>query len=84
MPFWMRSILSPSFEAVIAEPRPGFCQVTSLLDKIGMCDAQMLARFAERIYPTLQVIPDAQTQELAGPAGTATLGFGSTPSSSVS
>ncbi len=49
-----------------------------------MCDAQMLARFAERIYPTLQVIPDAQTQELAGPAGTATLGFGSTPSSSVS
>ena len=49
----------------------------------GMCDAHMLARFAEGIHPTLRVIPDAQTQELAGPAGTATPGFWSTPSSPV-
>jgi hypothetical protein len=29
-----------------------------------MCDAQMLAHFAEGIHLTLRVIPDAQTQEL--------------------
>ena len=43
----------------------------------------MLARFAEGIHPPPRVIPDAQTQKLAGPAGTATPGFGSAPSSSV-
>ncbi len=42
-----------------------------------MCDAQMLARFAEGIHLTLRVIPDAQTQERAAGAGTATPGFGS-------
>ena len=48
-----------------------------------MCDAQMLARLAEGIHPTLRVIPDAQMQELAGPARTATPGFGSASPSPV-
>ena len=47
------------------------------LAKTDTFDAQMLARFAEEIYPPPRVIPDAQTQKLAGPAGPATPGFGS-------
>ena len=33
--------------------------------KTDTLDAQVLARFAEVIQPSLRVIPDAQTQELA-------------------
>lgn len=47
------------------------------LAKTDTFDAQMLARFPEEIHPPPRVIPDAQTQKLAGPAGTATPGFGS-------
>jgi len=53
------------------------------LAKTDTFDVQMLARFAEGIHPPPRVIPDAQTQKLAGSAGTATPGFGSAQFSPV-
>ncbi|MBC7840239.1 MAG: hypothetical protein H7Y39_16635 [Nitrospiraceae bacterium] len=67
----------------VAFIRGGHSRVTSWilpsdeqLAKTGTFDAQTLARFAEGIHPTLRVIPDAQTQELAGPAARRLQGLG--------
>jgi transposase len=42
-----------------------FAKATGQLAKTDALDAQELARFAEVIRPTLRVLPDPQTQELA-------------------
>ena len=63
----VRALVDAALPVIVVNPRQvrDFAKATGQLAKTDTLDAQVLARFAEVIRPTLRVIPDAQTQELA-------------------
>jgi len=63
----VRALMDAALPVIVVNPRQvrDFAKATGQLAKTDTLDAQVLARFAEVIQPSLRVIPDAQTQELA-------------------
>jgi transposase len=63
----LRALVDAALPVIVVNPRQvrDFAKATGQLAKTDTLDAQVLARFAEVIQPSLRVIPDAQTQELA-------------------
>ena len=63
----VRALVDAALPVIVVNPRQvrDFAKATGQLAKTDTLDAQVLARFAEVIQPSLRVIPDAQTQELA-------------------
>ena len=63
----LRALVDAALPVIVVNPRQvrDFAQATGQWAKTDTLDAQVLARFAEVIQPSLRVIPDAQTQELA-------------------
>lgn len=63
----LRALVDATLPVIVVNPRQvrDFAKATGQLAKTDALDAQVLARFAEVIQPSLRVIPDAQTQELA-------------------
>ena len=63
----VRALVDAALPVIVVNPRQvrDFAKATGQLAKTDVLDAQVLARFAEVIQPSLRVIPDAQTQELA-------------------
>ena len=63
----VRALVDAALPVIVVNPRQvrDFAKATGQLAKTDTLDAQVLARFAEVIRPTLRVIPDAPTQELA-------------------
>jgi transposase len=63
----VRALVDAALPVIVVNPRQvrDFAKATGQWAKTDTLDAQVLARFAEVIRPTLRVIPDAQTQELA-------------------
>jgi transposase len=63
----LRALVDAALPVIVVNPRQvrDFAKATGQLAKTDALDAQVLARFAEVIQPTLRVLPDPQTQELA-------------------
>jgi len=63
----LRALVDAALPVIVVNPRQvrDFAKATGQLAKTDALDAQVLARFAEVIRPTLRVFPDPQTQELA-------------------
>ena len=63
----MRALVDVALPVIVVNPRQvrDCAKATGQLAKTDTLDAQGLARVAEVIRPTLRVIPDAPTQELA-------------------
>ena len=63
----VRALVDAALPVIVVNPRQvrDFAKATGQLAKTDTLDAQVLARFAEVIQPSLRVIPDVQTQELA-------------------
>jgi transposase len=63
----LRALVDAALPVIVVNPRQvrDFAKATGQLAKTDTLDAQVLAHFAEVIRPTLRMIPDAQTQELA-------------------
>jgi transposase len=63
----LRALVDAALPVIVVNPRQvrDFAKATGQLAKTDTLDAQVLARFAEVIQPTLREIPDAPTQELA-------------------
>jgi transposase len=63
----VRALVDAALPVIVVNPRQvrDFAKATGRLAKTDTLDAQVLARFAEVIQPSLRVIPDVQTQELA-------------------
>jgi transposase len=63
----VRALVDAALPVIVVNPRQvrDFAKATGQLAKTDTLDAQVLARFAEVIQPSLRMIPDAQTQELA-------------------
>jgi len=63
----LRARVDAALPVIVVNPRQvrDFAKATGPWAKTDTLDAQGLARFAEVIQPSLRVIPDAQTQELA-------------------
>lgn len=63
----VRALMDAALPVIVVNPRQvrDFAKATGQWAKTDTLDAQGLARFAEVIQPSLRVIPDAQTQELA-------------------
>ncbi|MGH7256132.1 MAG: IS110 family transposase [Nitrospirales bacterium] len=63
----LRALVDAALPVIAVNPRQvrDFAKATGQLAKTDALDAQVLARFAEVIQPTLRVLPDPQTQELA-------------------
>lgn len=63
----VRALVDAALPVIVVNPRQvrDFAKATGQWAKTDALDAQVLARFAAGIRPTLRVIPDAQTQELA-------------------
>ena len=66
-PLLVRALVDAAWPVIVVNPRQvrDFAKATGQLAKTDTLDAQVLARFAEVLRPTLRVILDAQTQELA-------------------
>ena len=62
----VRALVAAALPVIVINPRQvrDFAKATGQLAKTDALDAQVLARFAEVIQPTLRVLPDPQTQEL--------------------
>lgn len=63
----LRALVDAALPVIVVNPRQvrDFAKATGQLAKTDALDAQVLARFAEVIHPSLRVLPDPQTQELA-------------------
>ena len=63
----VRALVDAALPVIVVNPRQvrDFAKATGQLAKTDTLDAQVLARFAEVIQPSLRVIPDVQTQALA-------------------
>ncbi len=63
----VRALVVAARPMIVINPRHvrDFAKATGQLAKTDALDAQVLARVAEVIRPTLRVLPDPQTQELA-------------------
>jgi transposase len=63
----LRALVDAALPVIVVTPRQvrDFAKATGHLAKTDALDAQVLARFAEVIRPTLRVFPDPPTQELA-------------------
>lgn len=63
----VRALVDAALPVMVVNPRQvrDFAKATGQLAKTDTLDAQVLARFAEVMQPTLRALPDAQTQELA-------------------
>ena len=63
----VRALVDAALPVIVVNPRQvrDFAKATGRLAKTDALDAQVLARFAEVIQPTLRALPDPQTQELA-------------------
>ena len=63
----VRALVDAALPVIVVNPRQirDFAKATGQLAKTDTLDAQVLARFAEVIQPTLRALPDPQTQELA-------------------
>ena len=63
----VRALVAAALPVIVVNPRQvrDFAKATGQLAKTDALDAQVLARFAEVIHPSLRALPDPQTQELA-------------------
>ena len=63
----LRALVDAALLVIVVNPRQvrACAKATGQLAKTDTLDARVLAHFGEVIRPTLRVIPDAQTQELA-------------------
>ena len=63
----LRALVDAALPVIVANPRQvrDFAKATGQLAKTDALDAQVLARFAEVIQPTVRPLPDPQAQELA-------------------
>lgn len=63
----VRALVAAALPVIVVNPRQvrDFAKATGQLAKTDVLDAQVLARFAEVIHPSLRALPDPQTQELA-------------------
>jgi len=63
----LRALVDAALPVIAVNPRQvrDFAKATGQLAKTDALDAHVLARFAEVMQPTLRVLPDPQTQELA-------------------
>lgn len=63
----VRALVAAALPVIVVNPRQvrDFAKATGQLAKTDALDAQVRARFAEVIPPSLRALPDPQTQELA-------------------